>query len=561
MKNTKKIFGSLAASLAISLAVGLTLLLSLTGCSESGYGSVSASDRNGQSETVSGATTIKAYLPGSDNKSLKKAALDGITTVATTYFDDDANNEIKVAWNEADEDGNYDEKIEIIADLDPSQPFWSASSRSATFELKTVNDDGEGTFEGELPRKGCGEDFSECRAYYPAPSPWGGNEDHTDSLKNILRVQEYASVEENLNMKSLYKYDYMYSAIDGMNGTTPTVNFKHMVALLDITIYFDGTNFADRIGLDDGQGHKYFVKYPSDIGFYDSEGPARAIIAVPPLTFAKGSDISVFIWYGDDDPNESATYKKTITKEGGVSIEAGKYYALTFDRPRCGEYPYNPNIQWCNTCPNCDGGKVEDLLIDTRDGKTQKYKTVKIGTQTWMAENLNYETTNSWCYNSSADSCAKYGRLYTWSAAMDSAAQFAENAGTKCGYAAKCSPNTPHRGVCPEGWHVPTNDEYTKLYKAIGGVTTAGTHLKSTSGWKNSGNGTDNYGFSVLPAGHRYSAGGFNNVGDFAYLWSASEYVSRGAYGQYFYYDGAGVGQNYYGKDGGYSLRCLQDSN
>ena len=534
MKNTKKIFGSLAASLAISLAVGLTLSLSLTGCSESGYGSVSASDRNGQSETVSGATTIKAYLPGSDNKSLKKAALDGITTVATTYFDDDANNEIKVAWNEADEDGNYDEKIESIADLDPSQPFWSASSRSATFELKTVNDDGEGTFEGELPRKGCGEDFSECRAYYPAPSPWGGNEDHTDSLKNILRVQEYASVEENLNMKSLYKYDYMYSAIDGMNGTTPTVNFKHMVALLDITIYFDGTNFADRIGLDDGQGHKYFVKYPSDIGFYDSEGPARAIIAVPPLTFAKGSDISVFIWYGDDDPNESATYKKTITKEGGVSIEAGKYYALTFDRPRCGESPYNPNIQWCNTCPNCDGGKVEDLLIDTRDGKTQKYKTVKIGTQTWMAENLNYETENSWCYDYEADSCDTYGRLYTWAAAMQ---------------------------ACPTGWHLPTNDEYTTLYNYIGGTSTAGTHLKSASGWSNSGNGNDAYGFSVLPAGHRGSVGNFNFQGYHADLWSASERNSYYAYLQAFDYNYAYVFQGSGSKDFGFSLRCLRDSN
>src|SRR5574344_2402265 len=123
-----------------------------------------------------------------------------------------------------------------------------------------------------------------------------------------------------------------------------------------------------------------------------------------------------------------------------------------------------------------------------------------IGTQTWMAQNLNYADSaalpnlegNSWCYGNSADSCAKYGRLYTWTGAMniDRSYQSASAAAVL---------SSPHQGACPTGWHIPTSAEWTTLENAVGGSSTAGTKLKSTSGWSNSGNGTDTYGFSALP--------------------------------------------------------------
>ena len=187
-----------------------------------------------------------------------------------------------------------------------------------------------------------------------------------------------------------------------------------------------------------------------------------------------------------------------------------------------------------------------------------------------MAENLNYAYTGvkynnssytsdstSWCYKNKASNCDKYGRLYTWSAVMDSAAQFSVNAGTMCGYGKTCTPNSPHRGICPEGWHVPTNEEYSTLYTYIGGSSTAGSLLKSTSGWNNSGNGTDKYGFSVLPAGYRSYYGDFYNEGGYAYLWSASENDSYSAKNQYFLYDGDYVSQSSRSKYYGQSLRCL----
>ncbi|MCF0216603.1 MAG: fibrobacter succinogenes major paralogous domain-containing protein [Fibrobacteraceae bacterium] len=201
-----------------------------------------------------------------------------------------------------------------------------------------------------------------------------------------------------------------------------------------------------------------------------------------------------------------------------------------------------------------------NTLIDNRDGQT--YKTVTIGTQTWMAENLNYEynegTAKSYCYNDKADSCTKNGRLYTWAAAMDSAAQFSM-AGKGCGYGKTCSPSGTVRGVCPEGWHLPNDTEWNTLWTAVGGASTAGTKLKSTSGWYNGGNGTDSYGFSVLPVGYRQSDGSFSGAGYYAYFWISTENDSNYAYYWDFYCDFDNVGHYMDYKDFAISVRCLKD--
>ncbi|MGM9984847.1 MAG: FISUMP domain-containing protein [Fibrobacter intestinalis] len=154
-------------------------------------------------------------------------------------------------------------------------------------------------------------------------------------------------------------------------------------------------------------------------------------------------------------------------------------------------------------CGDDSRSSASGKFQDSRDG--QVYKTVTIGTQTWMAENLNYaylqptseEDSSSFCYNDEPDSCAKYGRLYLWSAAMDSAGVFGDG-GEGCGYDVTCSAKEPVRGICPEGWHLPSDAEWETLFTAVGGVDLAGTKLKSKSGWY-SGNGTDDYGFSCCP--------------------------------------------------------------
>ena len=207
-------------------------------------------------------------------------------------------------------------------------------------------------------------------------------------------------------------------------------------------------------------------------------------------------------------------------------------------------------------------GKVAELvdpadvivgsMTDSRDGQT--YKTVKIGEQVWMAQNLNYETANSYCYNDDVSNCAKYGRLYTWATAVGKLEDV-------CGYGHSCSlPSGDIQGVCPSGWHLPSKAEWETLFTAVGGSSFAGTKLKSSSGWYNSGNGTDDFSFSALPAGLRYGDGDYDYEGYNAYFWSSTEHGSRNAYDMFlnYYYDNAYLYYNYYKYDG-FSVRCLQD--
>jgi uncharacterized protein (TIGR02145 family) len=206
----------------------------------------------------------------------------------------------------------------------------------------------------------------------------------------------------------------------------------------------------------------------------------------------------------------------------------------------------------------CNVDTDKNCFKDERDGQT--YKTVTIGTQTWMAENLNLKTESSSCYNDFAENCAKYGRLYTWAAAMDSAGIWSTN-GKGCGrheeYGTVCSATYPVRGVCPEGWHLPTQAEWKALFTAVGDSSTVGKMLKSISGWNDSGNGTDSYAFSALPAG--YWDGYYTYEGSAAFFWSSTEYNGYYAYYMYlgYYFDHAGLDDHR--KDDRFSVRCIKD--
>lgn len=200
-------------------------------------------------------------------------------------------------------------------------------------------------------------------------------------------------------------------------------------------------------------------------------------------------------------------------------------------------------------------------LMDDRDG--QSYKIVKIGDQWWMAENLNYADSiatpslsgKSWCFNNEPDSCTKYGRLYTWAAAMDSVK-------TGCGYNKTCSRTYPVRGICPEGWHLPRYGDWNTLFTAVGGSSTAGAKLKSQTGWKTYDGITneDSFGFSALPAGYRHNDGDYYFEGLYAYFWSSTEGSSAYAYYLYLDYDNDSAYLDDNDKDDGHSVRCIKDS-
>lgn len=181
---------------------------------------------------------------------------------------------------------------------------------------------------------------------------------------------------------------------------------------------------------------------------------------------------------------------------------------------------------------------VEDLptamfegpLTDARDGQT--YKTVTIGLQTWMAQNLNYEMANSYCYNNESANCPTYGRFYTWAAAMM---------------------------ACPTGWHLPSETEWRTLFTVVGGSTVAGIVLKSQSGWSKNGNGMDAYGFSALPAGYRDYRGEYINEGYGAHFWSSAGSLSGGAFYMVMYSDIDNAYLYDISKNTGNSVRCVKD--
>jgi len=252
-------------------------------------------------------------------------------------------------------------------------------------------------------------------------------------------------------------------------------------------------------------------------------------------------------------------------------------------------------------------------LTDTRDGKI--YKTVKIGNQVWMAENLNYEASGSKCYDNKPANCKKYGRLYNWNTA---------------------------KTACPSGWHLPSDDELDTLLRYVDCITcpscfyipdssayiislcygfcisetnsiyksknvypiswyfpklyfpnwytlhrcsndtidkhkyykgyVGGKLLKATSGWGD-GNGEDKFGFSALPGGKSYygpstfanmfiyyEKGSFRLEGDSGYWWSASESRRGGGIYKYIYNYSEGVDDRSYDKKSLLSVRCVQNT-
>ncbi|CAN5262551.1 hypothetical protein BH09BAC1_BH09BAC1_12740 [soil metagenome] len=159
-------------------------------------------------------------------------------------------------------------------------------------------------------------------------------------------------------------------------------------------------------------------------------------------------------------------------------------------------------------CYQCGG-----TLVDPRDNKT--YRTICIGTQVWMADNLDYDAPGSVCYEGSATNCTTYGRLYDWATVL---------AGAQGSYA---SPSGV-KGVCPQGWHLPSQNEYINMHFNFGADSVAGGALKETMGWDLPNLGaTNSSGFNAKPGGEDLGSPiGFDYLGNRACWWTATPSVS-----------------------------------
>jgi len=201
----------------------------------------------------------------------------------------------------------------------------------------------------------------------------------------------------------------------------------------------------------------------------------------------------------------------------------------------------------------CPAYNSSTHFCDTRDGTA--YKIARIGTQIWMGENLKYDANGSVCNNDLPSNCEIYGKLYDWATAMNLSQTYISSLYNKSGVI---------QGICPAGWHLPSEAEWGILVNFAGGSSTAGTKLKANSNWKNddsgkSGNGQDTYGFTALPGGFLESDGEFGSVGYHGYWWTSSEYSGTIAYAYGMHYN-EDLDVDGYDKSGYQSIRCINNA-
>jgi uncharacterized protein (TIGR02145 family) len=192
----------------------------------------------------------------------------------------------------------------------------------------------------------------------------------------------------------------------------------------------------------------------------------------------------------------------------------------------CGGSPYNPSSQFCfgtTIYQKCNGEEYNPIAIGGERAciGNELHIVAKIGTQTWMRENLDYNASGSKCYGNDPTNCSSC-RLYDWNTA---------------------------RTICPSGWHLPTNAEWTTLINYAGGNSNAGSKLMGR---------TNDYNFSASPCGYYvYAFDSFIDIGKNGYWWSASEGSNNSAY--FLSMNLENVVMDNTAKFNLFSVRCLQD--
>jgi len=311
------------------------------------------------------------------------------------------------------------------------------------------------------------------------------------------------------------------------------------------------------------------------------------------------------------DPYTQVCSGSTISSKCGTSSynPSTQFCSNSTIYSKCGGNSYNPATEECQSeivkgkCGTnwysvatqfCSGGNIYFLCVGTEydpltkycsnntlksyvfvtDGRdNQIYKAVEIGTQTWMAENLNYNVGSSRCIYDDPTHCQEYGRLYDWATAMAfdatcNSISCASQVGTK------------HRGICPNDWHIPSDMDWNVLMKFINpscsdnsSCAGAGTKLKATNLWLNEKNNTDEFGFSALPGGSIDTdpvpippgvttgpSPAFLGLG--GHWWSSSEYDSYNANARNMNATNINREDTYWSNDDKrdlFSVRCIKD--
>ena len=415
---------------------------------------------------------------------------------------------------------------EDVESSDSEEPESSASEEECTGRrCKTDNSSsskkssgGSGSGEGGSGEGGEGGSGSEeetpnglpaCNAALKDTVKWTGEFDEYNRPDEAKAGKYYAC--DGTKWTEVNKLHFYY-------GATCEVFKARIQAVYDI--YFENYGTSDRNYYDPFTGKALDSDrnvLTDGNGIY---GNGKTFVYLPGYIQWNGFQVPLYTYNGEVmNPVLCKDNQYTLAPQGagGMRKLCTKDNVGERGRPfQVGSTVYNSNKDRAYVCYEKADGTYEwgDGFPDYRDadgtvGSSMRfghiYRMVTIGEQTWMAENMNYETTEgSYCYNNEAENCEKHGRLYTWEQASNNA--------------------------CPTGWHLPSKNEFEVLIASADGATvfdednTAGAKLKASYGWPTGKNGTDDYGFSTLPGGMYYTQGsnGFK-FDDSAMFWSATE--------------------------------------
>ncbi len=365
-----------------------------------------------------------------------------------------------------------------------------------------------------------------------------------DSDGNIVEVRFFINNEEKSSVTNS-PYNYVWNTTGESTG-----NHKVKATSIDN----NGSSTEDEVTIlitKDGSGNLPDANFTANI---------TSGIATFTVNFTDLSTNNTTNWkwdFGDNDTNALQNPTHTFINDGyySVSLTASNNYGTDTIIKINYIYIGNGGIDG-EPCPG---------MPTVSDADGNMYNTVIIGNRCWMKENLRVGTflqgkynmsdngvIEKYCYNNSLIYCQTYGALYQWDEMM----QYTSQAGAQ--------------GICPEGWHLPSDDEWKQLEMHLGmdqsqadmvgyRGTDEGNKLKSDIGWSNNGNGSNSINFSAVPGGYRHAGKSFRYLSKSGSWWSSSEHRSLRVWRRGLYHDNGMVRRNHHDKMDGLSVKCVRD--
>ena len=291
--------------------------------------------------------------------------------------------------------------------------------------------------------------------------------------------------------------------------------------------------------------------------------PVLVAISLALLLLTVPAIAQVGISSDNSQPDSSAGLEIKFTNKGFLPPRMTTAQRDAIFSPAEGLVIYNTEDKTLNVYNGSSWGLLNPIIcgqsfVDPRDGKI--YNTVKIGLQCWMKENLNLgtkingataqtdnDTIEKYCYENQDSNCATYGGLYQWNELMN--------------YTPSSNANPSGRqGICPTGWHIPSDSEWFQLTTYLGFPPQAGGKMKETglAHWLSPNYGASNSsGFTGLPGGGIIYIFGF--ITEYGLFWSSEEEDSETSWARYLYYNDTYAGRYYYSKQCAFSVRCVQN--